>query len=643
MTANVIQAAYNPDLFKTRSTSRPLSNKEIMQRASAICANTPSPKSLPCTGQIFIGMFFDGTGNNENNDFIKIQSNPSEQKHSNVVRLYHAYPDRVTKGTTKYYRYYIPGVGTPFPEIKDSGGALGTGASWNGEPRLIWGMTCIFNAVSNYVTEKDLIPEAQAGEIANATGGLMSLAMQREHVFRSYWSGKLKKVVEGRRKDKPKPEQINLSVYGFSRGAAEARAFVNWLYAICDEKDGGYLFSGIPLRIQFLGIFDTVASVGIAGAFTAGPLGSEGHQSWAKDNMQIHKGVESCLHIVAAHEVRATFPMDSVRIEGAYPPNVKEYVYPGSHSDVGGGYHPKAQGKTDALARIPGFEMYCAAMAAGVPFINFKELKSDVAQALVPSQAAVDIFSAYCSKAGVIPGPVEEMMRQHMAHYFNYRYQARNDPVNNKAATSYIGRDFFKKAKPDQEFLRDTQQHFIAILAAVSEILDQIMKDESSYDDFIAQPFQSQGSSVAKALKGGVVGMRVNVLRDASDNGDRNKLANKVHEKIAAWRRWLADHLSPDLVDADAPERNVLNVIEKLTDNPLADDVVHFFDNWVHDSSAGLAQQHVNEFLLNGIGIAKFRRVYFGNRGDAMLREAAEKLNKERAQIAKQKRAQMKQ
>lgn len=54
------------------------------------------------------------------------------------------------------------------------------------------------------------------------------------------------------------------------------RAFVNWMYALCDEVDGGYQFAGIPLRVEFLGIFDTVVSVGIAGGFTSGLLEVEG-------------------------------------------------------------------------------------------------------------------------------------------------------------------------------------------------------------------------------------------------------------------------------------------------------------------------------------------------------------------------------
>jgi hypothetical protein len=171
MTANIIQPAFNPDLENTRSVRRPLTNKETMQRANAICAGRPSAKSLACTGQIFVGMFFDGTGNNENNDYTKVKDKPAEQKHSNVVRLYHAYPDRITKGTAKYYAYYIPGVGTPFPEIGDGGGILGTGAAWNGEARLIWGLTCVFNSVSDYVLGSKLISEELAGTISSATGG----------------------------------------------------------------------------------------------------------------------------------------------------------------------------------------------------------------------------------------------------------------------------------------------------------------------------------------------------------------------------------------------------------------------------------------------------------------------------------------
>ncbi|MFX5634252.1 hypothetical protein ABTE18_20540, partial [Acinetobacter baumannii] len=57
--------------------------------------------------------------------------------------------------------------------------------------------------------------------------------------------------------------QINVSVFGFSRGAAEARACTHWLHELFTPSGGAFEIAGVPIRIGFLGIFDTVASVGI--------------------------------------------------------------------------------------------------------------------------------------------------------------------------------------------------------------------------------------------------------------------------------------------------------------------------------------------------------------------------------------------
>ena len=115
-----IDAALNPALGLTRSRERPLTSRELVQRDKAVCAANPVSSKPSCTGVIFVGMFFDGTGNNEDADYKEPPRPPREQKHSNVVRLYHAFPGQdksgYRSGTTGYYRYYIPGVGTPFEE-----------------------------------------------------------------------------------------------------------------------------------------------------------------------------------------------------------------------------------------------------------------------------------------------------------------------------------------------------------------------------------------------------------------------------------------------------------------------------------------------------------------------------------------------
>lgn len=69
MTVN-IQPAKNPELFSTRSRFRPLSAMETMQRVKALTAVKSKEEVMRCSGQVFIGMFFDGTGNNREIDFV---------------------------------------------------------------------------------------------------------------------------------------------------------------------------------------------------------------------------------------------------------------------------------------------------------------------------------------------------------------------------------------------------------------------------------------------------------------------------------------------------------------------------------------------------------------------------------------------
>src|ERR1700739_4507831 len=60
-----------------------------------------------CETIIHVGMFFDGTNNNVERD-LPINA------HSNIARLWAAYPDYPNIGV---FSQYIPGVGTKFPEI----------------------------------------------------------------------------------------------------------------------------------------------------------------------------------------------------------------------------------------------------------------------------------------------------------------------------------------------------------------------------------------------------------------------------------------------------------------------------------------------------------------------------------------------
>jgi hypothetical protein len=73
--------------------------------------------------------------------------------------------------------------------------------------------------------------------------------------------------------------------------------------------------------------------------------------------------------------------LDSTRLpSGRYPAgNLGEWVYPGVHSDVGGGYPPGDQGKATAeqgllLSQIPLLRLYRHAFEAGAPLTVAKKM-----------------------------------------------------------------------------------------------------------------------------------------------------------------------------------------------------------------------------------------------------------------------------
>ncbi|WP_226659868.1 T6SS phospholipase effector Tle1-like catalytic domain-containing protein, partial [Klebsiella pneumoniae] len=107
---------------------------------------------------------------------------------------------------------------------------------------------------------------------------------------------------------------------------------------------------------------------------------ADGHMSWADGTMELPDDetygglIKKCVHLVSGHEQRLCFPLDSVRrANGKYPPCATEVVYPGMHSDIGGGYPPGDQGKGNAehdghlLSQIVLHDMYSAAFNCGAP------------------------------------------------------------------------------------------------------------------------------------------------------------------------------------------------------------------------------------------------------------------------------------
>ncbi|VTM74918.1 Uncharacterized conserved protein [Raoultella planticola] len=374
----------------------------------------------PCCKTLHISLFFDGTGNNLNNDLLL-----SDPKHpTNIARLFRAtigtgtaggvptgmqttLLDGAEDGEGKYFKFYMPGVGTPFPEVNDPDySTMGLVGATKGEERINWALLRIIDVLKFSATEKWLTTAESRQSLSNMGTSWNQLWFGGSHNRYEEFSRllnalapQLKPLLTQPEPGKPKVLGIKLYVYGFSRGAAAARTFVRWLSELLPppEAEGKNppqcLQTGemqLPVSVEFLGLLDTVASVGVAHVV---PI-AEGHMSWADGTMELPDDktygglIKKCVHLVSGHEQRLCFPLDSVRRgNGKYPPYVTEVVYPGMHSDIGGGYPPGDQGKANAehdgylLSQIVLHDLYSNAFSSGAPLkVNKSSLPESLAK-----------------------------------------------------------------------------------------------------------------------------------------------------------------------------------------------------------------------------------------------------------------------
>lgn len=114
-----------------------------------------------------------------------------------------------------------------------------------------------------------------------------------------------------------------ISIFGFSRGAAIARRFATVIdQYIAVEK------STQPIR--FLGVFDTVASIGLPNLDDDEKPVSD----VVFENGTISPFVQEALHLLALDENRTAFMPTLMNKDK----RVTEVWFPGAHSDVGGGF-----------------------------------------------------------------------------------------------------------------------------------------------------------------------------------------------------------------------------------------------------------------------------------------------------------------
>lgn len=535
-------------------------------------------KNGKCETNLFFGFFFDGTKNN----YLKADL---AKNHSNVARLYDCFPGLSVPGVLPkstnwthnvdqykhFFKAYIPGVASPFQQVGDDGEGLdetlGAGTGRGGQARIAWALIQSLNNVHRYFTEDHLLISSE--EAASLVHRMDLSKWHRRQMPLNRWSeqpgpndeqnettqkvlidllrrlhGKVSRhwSVQGCKPEKTAPaivKTIYMSVFGFSRGATQARAFTNWLIALCklDAQlcgKSGMTLGGFPVEFDFLGIFDTVASVGVGNSYGNKFWGRyfDGHGAWAdaEENLRIPEGVR-CLHLVAAHEIRRSFPVDSISVKGSVPETCTEVVVPGVHSDIGCGYCPTEQGRgvdadgADMLSRIPLIYMYREARLAGVP-LKLEDASDIVKKRFAVTPDVIESLNSYLSicKAKATkethPSFTEIMREQTKLRIMYHRARRVSGP---------------QSLERSESFLRATNFDKNDLHSAYQELEDEI----AAFEAWLGKTPTVQASR-------------------AQMPGFNNELENEWKE-IARW--WK-------------------------TEPALPASAVRFFDNYVHDSRA---------------------------------------------------------
>jgi len=644
-----------------------------------------------CTKTLNITLCFDGTGNNINNDVY--EATPPHP--TNVARMFRAsigegvaggtghvgskarrLNDESGAGIGEYFKYYIPGVGTPFAEVGDLDyTGLGQGFGLRGEERINWALLMLVDVLRRALKQPRLDNVAMSSAVMAMTSipGMESITGQanRSREFNKQLGAfyqPLKFAIDQPFTGHPKLLGMKLFIYGFSRGAAAARAFVSWLNWLLTEHEGvlGLKVNELwlPVSVEYLGVIDTVASVGLADIVP----GAQGHMGWADGTQQLPGNglVKRCLHIVASHEQRLSFPLESIRREsGEYPENSVEVIYPGVHSDQGGGYPRGAQGKAIGdddrllLSQIALNDLYDDAFTHGAPLKvpkdalpadsrseNWRAMAPELVEEFGVSPILIDRFNAWRHvtlgasaeiaqgdyfPCGGISASLEEVLRDQMDWFSAWRVDRygfdslKNAPFYLQASDTHSDKDLLKVAKTNHSArqasiekgrLREVQQlragiwpaiPFVPGLPAFEPDLAQTQLREAAEE--FRREYRGRGLLenlvVRTSRLSKITGAAARVLTAAA-RAERNRMKSAGQSRVSLL------FPPPALEINHHDERRRGNVDEASNANSAQGLLRALFDDHVHDSRASFLYSLGRE---RGGHYFSERMVFFGDSG----------------------------
>ena len=276
---------------------------------------------------------------------------------------------------------------------------------------------------------------------------------------------------------------------------------------------------------------DTVASVGIWEGIKNDQLKlTGGHANWAfPEVMRILPNVQNCVHFVAMHELRKNFPLDSVAVKNIYPKNCVEVAYPGSHSDVGGGYEPGELGvslhENLKLSQIPLNHMYQCAVTSGVP-LSKERLGSKSEKDFEMSENLITAYERFLDVSNETPKALNDWALP----YLTWRWQRMND---------YEKTEHYKKANEEgQKLLMAGNISFI--------FGDELIKNYQGYSNL---PFKKLGRHDREIIPAQLMGLDPQAPEIRSRVKSHVKIAPElaeffdrfVHDSVSGFRKQLVE------------------------------------------------------------------------------------------------------
>ncbi|WP_460142135.1 T6SS phospholipase effector Tle1-like catalytic domain-containing protein [Pseudomonas sp. S2_E01] len=292
-----------------------------------------------------IGLFFDGTGNNSGNS-----AHTADCRLENV-----GHSEREIESILK--------------QCTESGFGDFDGEAFGSAPDNSYG-----NAPSNVVHLHDLYPDHASDALLEGSGigyvpvyleGIGTTSDEGDSVIVGQGLGLGETGVVARVKEAPdlikkrlnffqqvNPDipirRIEFDIFGFSRGAAAARHCANELLKpgrgvfkeLLQPGHFGLLTSfdpAVDVTINFIGLFDTVAAIFDLPELLDGNFGVHNDNNPGVNLYLPSNCARKVIQLQARDERRHNFALNSVLDDH------QQIILPGVHSDIGGGYLPKAR------------------------------------------------------------------------------------------------------------------------------------------------------------------------------------------------------------------------------------------------------------------------------------------------------------